>query len=215
MDTIATLVAHAGAPGLIHLHHPHHPPSALHFDLGARCKVARLDAVEHHTQRLLYAGILSRLSSALRADLDERQPGDDGREVITWDAFARGLRTLWGQYVAGKRKANGRGKGKGKRKEGEEDEDEDEGQVVIVITKAERLKSVLGASWPALTRLPELVSFPIIVKADGRSEFPRQSCSAPRCRGTICGPSAATRRNRFTCISSHCVVMVGSMLLSF
>jgi origin recognition complex subunit 5 len=141
MDTVETLLQHAGAPGLIHLHHPHHPPSALEFHLPARCKVARLDAVEHHTARLLYAGILSRVATVLRRDLDEK---DDGREVITWDAFTRSLRALWGQYA---------GKGKGKARAGEE-----EGQVVIIVTKAERLKGVLGSSWAALTRLPELVS---------------------------------------------------------
>lgn len=147
MELLVSLLEQPGSPGLIHLHHPHHPPSALRIELPSRCAVARLDAIEHHTQRLLYAGILSRLAVALgkRDTNSERQAGDDGREVITWDAFVRSLRALWTQHV---------GKGKGKAT-GEE------GQVVIIITKAERLRSVMGSSWTALTRLPELVSFPL------------------------------------------------------
>jgi origin recognition complex subunit 5 len=149
MDTLATLLSQPGAPGLVHVHHPHHTPSALAFNLPDRCVIARLDAVEHHTPRLLYAGILARLD-------DE----GEGKEVISWDVFARDLRIAWRARV---RRSMVKGKGKGKAREADvEDEeeggDEDEGQAVIVVTKAERLRTVLGASWSAFTRLPELVS---------------------------------------------------------
>lgn len=143
MEDLATLLAHPGAPGLIHLHHPHHPSSAIRPDFPERCKVVRLDAVEHHTQRLVYAGALSRLASAMGKEA-EKERDRDGREVLSWDVFARGLRALWTTYT---------GKGKGRARK-----EEDEGQIVLLVTKAERLKSVLGAEWTAMTRLAELVS---------------------------------------------------------
>ncbi len=136
MDELATLLAHPGAPCLVHLHHPHHPASAIAPALPARCRAVRLDAVEHHSPRLVYAGALARLAAVLGA---EQGRGD----VLSWDQFARGLRSLWAAH----------GTGKGRRKDG------DEGQVVLLVTKAERLKSVLGAEWTAMTRLRELVSY--------------------------------------------------------
>lgn len=139
MNTLATLVAHPGAPGLVHLHHPHHPASAITPTLPARCVVLELDGIEHHTQRLLYSGALNRLAYAL----GKEESAHAGREVLSWDAFARGLNGLW---------ATRRGKGKGKRVE-----DDDEGQIVLLVTKAERLRSSLGAEWAAFTRLTELV----------------------------------------------------------
>ncbi|GMK55931.1 hypothetical protein CspeluHIS016_0209870 [Cutaneotrichosporon spelunceum] len=128
MDELAGLLAHPGAPGLVHLHHPHHAASSLNPSL-PNCRVVRLDAVEHHTPRLLYAGALSRLAAALKL------PGYDG-EVASWDVFARGMRSLW----------------KGR-----------EEQLVLLVTKAERLKAVLGAEWPAMTRLGELTGLPATV----------------------------------------------------
>lgn len=91
---------------------------------------------------MVYAGALSRLAGALGKEA-ERERERDGREVLSWDVFARGLTSIWATHT-GKGKARDRG--------------EDEGQVVLLVTKAERLKSVLGAEWTAMTRLAELVS---------------------------------------------------------
>lgn len=146
MDTLSTLLAFPGAPAFVYLHHPHHPTSAVKPGLPERCSVARLDLIELNSARLFYACALARVSAALavtRKTGIRHDPGGDGREVLTWDAFAKGLRTLWSKHA---------GKGKGRAEEGNDD-----GQIVLVITKAERLRAVLGSSWTALTRMNELV----------------------------------------------------------
>lgn len=150
MDTLSTLLSFPSAPPFIYLHHPHHPTTAIEPQLPERCSVARLDAVEHHSARLFYAGALAKVSAALavtRKTGIRHDPGGDGREVLTWDAFAKGLRSLWAKH-AGKGKSPAKG-----------ETDEDEGQIVLLITKAERLRGVLGPGWTALTRMNELVSY--------------------------------------------------------
>jgi hypothetical protein len=153
--------------------------------------VVRLDAVEHHAPRLVYAGALARLAAVLETEWRG--------EVLSWDQFARGLRGLWAAR-------------KGRRKDGE-----DEGQVVLLVTKAERLKGVLGAEWTAMTRLGELVSSSLLSSeqetaqlkagegsADSRPACPPRSSSAPRCRGTTCAPRAATPRSPCTSTWNRC-----------
>lgn len=71
------------------------------------------------------------------------------------------MRGLWTQHVKASKAAAG--KGKGRSNGNAEDGEDDEGQVVIVVTKAERLKSVLGSSWTAFSRLAELVDIPATV----------------------------------------------------
>lgn len=148
MDTLSTLLSFSSAPPFIYLHHPHHPTTAIQPTLPDRCSVAHLDAIEYHSSRLFYAGGLAKVSAALavtRKTGIRHDPGGDGREVLTWDGFAKGLRSLWAKHA---------GKGKSPSRSG----DEDEGQIVLLITKAERLKGVLGQAWTALTRMKELVS---------------------------------------------------------
>lgn len=183
-ETLTTLLSSPAPPPFIHLHHPHHPAAYAVPPLPARCVLARLDAVEHHSPRLLFSGILHRVSEALGA-------GDVG-EVTAWDGFARALREMWDHRdgrsrVNGSATAKGVGTGKGKGKEKEKDRlangsghaqgnghghenggveiggIEQEKTVVIVVTKAERLRTVLGAGWAVMTRLAELVSDEIFV----------------------------------------------------
>jgi len=121
----------------IFLHHPHHPTSfILTQSIPANCSIARIDTVEHYNPRLFFSGILNRFRGGLKSD--ENQYG----EVSNWDAFSEGLRNL----------AAGKGKGKGKAKV------EDENRLVVIVTKAERLRNVLGPGWSVLTRLSEVVS---------------------------------------------------------
>ncbi|ORY21095.1 origin recognition complex subunit 5 C-terminus-domain-containing protein [Naematelia encephala] len=147
-DTIGTLLASPYPPPFIHLHHPHHPPSlalASPSDLPAHCLQARVDAIEHHTPRLFYSGILTRLGSV------------DTGEVSTWDEFVRRLKGCW-TCRKGKGKVNGH-------RHAEKDHGEESSTAfVLVITKAERLRQVLGGGgWAALTRLSELSGIPISV----------------------------------------------------
>lgn len=161
LDNLAVLVGHPAAPGLVWFHHPHHLASVVEPELPARCVAARIDAVEHHNQRLVYSGILNRIAAALEQEDSEHA----GKEVLSWDAFVRGLRGLWSVRVeqarvrsrkraeaeASKVVENGDEVGEARK------EEEEEGQIVIIVMNAERLRSVLNAEWAAFTRLSELV----------------------------------------------------------
>jgi len=136
MDTNDTLFSSSSAPPFIYLHHPHHPSSSAVPELPTRCMVAHLDAIEHHTPRLLLSGALNRLD-----------PDGEG-EVSTWDGFSRRLREIW---------TKSRSKGKGEADETDETEGGKERRVILIITKAERLRTVLGRNWAVITRLAELV----------------------------------------------------------
>ncbi|TXT08935.1 hypothetical protein VHUM_02409 [Vanrija humicola] len=140
MDTLATLLAHDGAPALVYLHHPHHTSSSVRASLPPTSAVA--DAVELHTPRLLYAAVLRRVS----ASLGHEREG----EVAKWDAFVRGLREVWAA----------RGKG---RAVDNADADGNSDHLTLVFFRAERLKTVLGPTWTALTRLSELANLPLTV----------------------------------------------------
>jgi origin recognition complex subunit 5 len=149
---LEALISYPGSVPFIHIHHPHHPTTSL--DLPSAPHIARLDAIEYHTPRLLYTGILHAL-------------GSETEELATWDSFARALRDHLST-------SKSKGKGKGKRKaddmenasssvhngvaNGHEGHEEVEGAVVI-ITHVERLRTVLGNGWTVMTRLTELVGY--------------------------------------------------------
>ena len=95
--------------------------------------MAHLDAIEHFSPRLLYSGALNKFG------LDEEG------EISTWDGFSRKLKEIWTK-VKGKRKSDIM-------------EDGSMSHMVLVITMAERLRTVLGGGWAVITRLAELVSF--------------------------------------------------------
>jgi origin recognition complex subunit 5 len=147
-EILRTLLSSPHAPSFIYLHHPHTPTSALDFEIPSNVRLARIDAIEHYNPRLLYSGIISQL-------------GGDAGEISTWDGLVRALRD-----VVGERDEKGKGKGKGKGKArmngnglATGHEEEGERRVVVVITKAERLRNVLGGGWSVITRLAELVSW--------------------------------------------------------
>ena len=131
-ETIIRLLSSPSAPSLIYLHHPHHFSTSAIPDLPGQCLVAQLDTIEHHTPRLFYSGVINKLD-----------PHEEG-EINTWDGFSRRLREVW-MKSKGKRKADVSEDGVGR-------------QVVLIITKAERLRTVLGGGWAVITRLAELVS---------------------------------------------------------
>jgi origin recognition complex subunit 5 len=150
-ESLTAILSSPHPPACIHLHHPHHPPAYALPPLPSICIIARVDAVEHHTPRLLFSGVLRRVAD---------QVGGEVEEVSSWDGFARGLREVWTGERKGKgSKVNGAGKGKGKEKMAVSVEDEEEGRVLVVaVTKAERLRRVMGEGWAVITRLAELVS---------------------------------------------------------
>lgn len=136
MNTLATLLASLDAPSFIYLHHPHHPSTSVIPTLPSNCVVAYLDAIKLHTPRLFYSGALNKLEQS------------EDVEVNTWDGFARHLRQIWWGS-----------KGKRKRTASNLMENGDaEKQLVLIFTKAERLRWVLGGGWAMITRLAELVS---------------------------------------------------------
>lgn len=144
-----TLLSVPCPPPFIYLHHPHLPSTSAIPDLPPSCLVAQLDAVEYHTPRLFFSGIASHLSKAMCC-------GDEQGEITTLDGLVRKVRELWD------------GRRKGKRKAGVGD---DEAKVVLVVTKAERLKGVLGGGWAVMTRLAELVR-PLIPSPSARKGAP-------------------------------------------
>ena len=125
---------------LVYVHHPHSPSALL--NLPSSSSTITLDLIEHHTSRLLYSGILSRL-------------GAEAGEVSTWDDFARYLR----QHLhAGS--AKGKGKIKADKMENDHEEENSSGKVkgsVVILTHAEKLRTALGPGWAVMTRLTELV----------------------------------------------------------
>ncbi|WWC62008.1 uncharacterized protein I303_104595 [Kwoniella dejecticola CBS 10117] len=170
MSDITTILSNPPIPPFVYLHHPHHSSTSLDLSsssssstnsssgYGSSTRIARIETVEYHTPKLLLSGILDKLSD----DKDEV-------EVQTFDGFAVKLRT-W--YSAQFQPMNGnvaiKGKGKAKAKvngHGDYGREGKEGDlsVVVVITKAERLRLVLGDGWSVITRLTELVGVPISV----------------------------------------------------
>ncbi|OCF40367.1 origin recognition complex subunit 5 [Kwoniella heveanensis CBS 569] len=179
-----TILSHPPCPSLIYLHHPHHPSTSLP-PLPASCaagsssgsKMASttttststlsaisIDTVEHHTPRLLLSGILCKIT------------GDVDHDVNTFDAFKLVLRGWWMNKQSGSSGSGSGGKGKAKvRVSGNGTTDGNDGidvngheaetgqWVVIRITKAERLRSVLGNGWSVITRLSELTGVPCTV----------------------------------------------------
>ncbi|WWD17262.1 hypothetical protein CI109_101700 [Kwoniella shandongensis] len=145
-STLQTLLSHAPAPQFIYLHHPHHPSTQLP-PIPESCHVARIDTVEYHTPRLLLSGILNKFSGG----------ADDVGEVNTWDGFSLKLREWWSvrKNRKGKGKAIGNSEVNGNAR-GEE-------MLVVMITKAERLRLVLGNGWTVITRLSELTGVPCTV----------------------------------------------------
>ena len=157
---LVDLVSHPGAAPFIYHHHPHHPSSTALPELPKRCHVVLLDTIEHHTPRIFY-------TSAIK-QIDTSPTGD----ITSWDSFARVLLEAWTRKAGGPSRLNGfaessimgSSKGKGKTPNGvvmvrsevvgaavEEE------QIVIVISHAERLRTVFGGNWPVITRLAELV----------------------------------------------------------
>lgn len=145
------LISYPGSVPFIHVHHPHHPATSLDFPSAPH--ITRLDAIEYHNPRLLYTGILHGLSS-------------ETEELGSWDSFARTLR----EYLSSTR-SNGKGKGKRKADDMENGSSTtvngtvnghgghgDINGAVVIITHAERLRTVLGNGWTVITRLAELVS---------------------------------------------------------
>ncbi|KAK4683415.1 hypothetical protein P7C73_g6854, partial [Tremellales sp. Uapishka_1] len=149
---LSTLLSQPSSPPFIYLHHPHHPSSsALPAVLPSRCLVARLDAYEHYTPRLLLSGALNKLV-----------PTEEGVEISTWDGFARRLKGIWSDLSRSTANGHGDKKSKGKVKDAFHG-DETSIQIVVVVTKAERLRIVLGSGWSVITRIAEMTGVPVTV----------------------------------------------------
>lgn len=142
ISRLDTLLRYPGTPPFIYVHHPHHPPSSLALPESSS-SIVTLDAIEYYTSRLLYSGIASKL-------------GGDAGEIQTGDLFVRSLRDA---SSGRKRKTSGKGKRKADVMENGDDhaEQEDRQGVVLLITHAERLRTVLGPGWSVITRLSEMV----------------------------------------------------------
>ncbi|WWC70029.1 uncharacterized protein I206_103973 [Kwoniella pini CBS 10737] len=158
-----TTLSNPPYPSLVYLHHPHHSSTSLEFPLNSNSntKYARIDTIEYNTPKLFFSGILNKLS-------DEK----DGIEVQSFDGFAVRLRGWHNSQAHNSVKEKGKGKAKingnghinghsnGSASLHEETEDL---SIAIVITKAERLRLVLGNGWSVITRLNELLGVPISV----------------------------------------------------
>jgi origin recognition complex subunit 5 len=142
-ETLSTLLSATVPLPFIYLHHPHHPPASLVLNLPPHARLARIDAIEHHSPRLLYSGILNAL-------------GGNADSNGSWDGFVRSLRSVATRDVKGKGKGKGKANGNGNLI-GKGSEVTEDTAVVILITKAERLRTVLGSGWTVITRLAELV----------------------------------------------------------
>jgi origin recognition complex subunit 5 len=138
-----------------------------------------LNAVEYYNQRLLLSGIVHRVAERLGKE-------DEGSgEISDWDSMFRRLRAVWSTSMTastglgrdkGKGKANGTANGtasgtangtakgmangngrmeqNGRENLGDEQQSK---RVVVLISKAERLRGVLGPGWSLITRLGEMV----------------------------------------------------------
>ncbi|WVQ99429.1 hypothetical protein IAU59_006564 [Kwoniella sp. CBS 9459] len=183
-----TILSHPPCPSLVYLHHPHHPSTSLpplatsssaastSSATPGRTRSISIDTVEYHTPRLFLSGILTNFA-------------EDEHDVNTFDSFNLALREWWNKQsgLSGSGRGSGSGSGsggKGKAKakaEGNGNQDqlevpvqngngtnandhfEETGHLVIRITKAERLRSVLGNGWSVVTRLSELCGIPCTV----------------------------------------------------
>lgn len=165
MDPLSPLLSSQYAPAFIHLHHPHHPSTSIprpslpstYGNTGTTPKYAQVDLIELNTPKLLYSAILHRLAAGRDAGR-----GLD-REASSWDEFAQGMRDVMSvgtEGRAGKKSAvaavdglhrvGGEGEKQGRAGDG--------GRAVVMITHAERLRSVLESRWAGITRAGELVS---------------------------------------------------------
>lgn len=141
---LATLLSGPVPVPFVYLHHPHHPTSTIFREaLPSNCIITQVDTIELYSARLLFSGILYRLAKILGRK-------DEIGELGNWDSFVRTLKMVWDEPEG---KMNGKGKGKQKATDMEADR-----RLVIVITKSERLKNVLGPGWSVMTRLAEMVS---------------------------------------------------------
>jgi origin recognition complex subunit 5 len=127
METLTLLLSTSTPPPLIYIHHPHHPTASLEFPTN----LAKVDAIECYTPKILWSAIISKLE------------GDQDTGLI--DSIDSLIRRLQGLSSSGKTKIKG---GKGKEID----------SFSIIITKAERLPKVMGSGWSVMTRLAELVS---------------------------------------------------------
>lgn len=73
-------------------------------------------------------------------------------EARTWDEFSLRLRKWWSDKMCLAEE-----KSKGNQTEICADDVAKERSLVLVITHAERLKTVMGVNWPVIVRLAELV----------------------------------------------------------
>jgi origin recognition complex subunit 5 len=156
-EALHDLLAHEASPSFVYLHHPHHPTSSVPLDAGTECRIAQIDAIEYHTPRLFYSGVLYRL-------------GSDAGEVATWDEFTIALRSLNTDTQPGPSKSR---KGKAavrsnghtngiSTSNGNHGTDGRRDRAIIIVTHAERLRTVIGGNWAVLTRLAEMVSRPLV-----------------------------------------------------
>jgi origin recognition complex subunit 5 len=147
MKRSQSLLRRPGLVPFIWVHHPHTPSPLL--DLPNSSDSIVLDAIEYHTPRLLYSGIVYKLDNAMG-------------EVTTLDALTRALkqvvamRSTSSSTVKGKRKAremeNGQANGHSAMSHG----------ISITVLHAERLRTVLGTGWTVITRLAELVGLMVV-----------------------------------------------------
>lgn len=77
---------------------------------------------------------------------------EDVGEAKTWDEFSLRLRKRWSDNVCLAEE-----KSKGNQTEICAGDEAKERSLVLVITHAERLKTVMGVNWPVIVRLAELV----------------------------------------------------------
>ncbi|ADV20319.1 Conserved hypothetical protein [Cryptococcus gattii WM276] len=139
-ERLKALLSVPSAPSFIYLHHPHHSSLSLPLPFSQK-RLIKLDTIEHHTARLLFNGILHRL-------IDE---DEDVGEAKTWDEFSLRLGKWWSDKVCLAEE-----KSKGNQTEICAEDEAKERSLVLVITHAERLKTVMGVNWPVIVRLAEL-----------------------------------------------------------
>ncbi|WWC89283.1 uncharacterized protein L201_004204 [Kwoniella dendrophila CBS 6074] len=178
--TLETLLANPPCPSLVYLHHPHHSsasiipstPTSSSSSSTTSQVIIKIDAIEYNTPKLLLSGIMNKLYTAG----GQSHIGEDEREIRTFDGFSQKFRLWWSNYIS---KSQGKGKGKvktssksngntanvahGIEKNGEIGGISSDEGVIIMITKAERLRLVLGNGWSLITRLAELTEVPVSV----------------------------------------------------
>ncbi|WVO16167.1 hypothetical protein L204_103837 [Cryptococcus depauperatus] len=144
-EELESLLTTSSSPAFIYLHHPHHssPSLATLPALVSSDKIiAKLDTIEYNTEKLLWSGIFSKITS------DEKRG-----EVATWDVLSLALRKWWNERLFGD----------GGRDRRDRTQNACEGLkhvrdgIIILVTHAERLKNILGQDWAVITRISELI----------------------------------------------------------